>query len=83
MAQLTKEHIITVCPDCDEKIVFTSPPKLGQKTRCDNCWAFLEVISLNPLELGWEDDNLDDSDDDDWDDDDWDDDWGDEDDEVR
>jgi len=43
----------TYCPDCDEKIVLQSPPRLRQKLTCPHCDAELEVISVDPLELDW------------------------------
>ncbi len=44
----------TLCPDCEHEIELGIAPELGQKITCPNCWAYLEVINLEPLELAWE-----------------------------
>jgi lysine biosynthesis protein LysW len=28
--------------------------RIAQKVTCPNCWAYLEVVSLNPLRLSWD-----------------------------
>ncbi len=53
---VTKQKIMALCPDCEEEIRFSSAPKMGQKITCPHCEAYLEVASLQPLELNWEDD---------------------------
>ncbi|MBN1486933.1 MAG: hypothetical protein JW981_04775 [Anaerolineae bacterium] len=58
----------TLCPSCEEYIIFKKQPEIDDKVRCPHCHADLVVIDLEPIELDWDD--LDDS----WDDDDWDDD---------
>jgi lysine biosynthesis protein LysW len=83
--QVGKRTAIALCPDCDEEIDLGPSPKEGQKVTCPSCDVELEVISVDPLELGWDLETFDDDgddDDDDWDDDDgMDDDWDDDDDE--
>ena len=55
-----------LCPECEQKIQFSSPPKRGQKITCPHCWAYLEVTNLDPLELEWESIDLEDDWDQDW-----------------
>lgn len=43
-----------ICPDCNETINLGPNPYKGQKFSCPNCWAYLEVINLDPPELAWE-----------------------------
>lgn len=62
---------IGICPECDEEIRFRKAPRVGQTLSCPECYADLEVVELNPIELasvGYEDDNWED---DDWSDDEW------------
>jgi alpha-aminoadipate carrier protein LysW len=47
------------CPDCGEEVNLGVHPKEGQSVTCPNCGADLEVISLEPLELDWAYDDLD------------------------
>jgi lysine biosynthesis protein LysW len=44
---------VAPCPDCGNKINLGSQPQEGQRLTCPNCEADLEVIGLNPLELDW------------------------------
>ena len=57
------------CPDCDTRITLNPHVRLGQRFRCYECDAELEVISVDPLEVDWAD--IWDDDDQDQDDDDW------------
>ncbi len=50
-----KQPITVSCPDCDHEIRLGADLKRHDKVTCPNCWAYLEVISLDPLELAWED----------------------------
>jgi alpha-aminoadipate carrier protein LysW len=58
----TKNSVMAVCPDCEEEINVGSHPRQGQHVTCPECWADLEIISLDPLELDFA------AEDDDWDD---------------
>lgn len=58
---------IAVCPGCDEDIQIAGRPTLGQLVTCENCASQFEVISVQPLELDWAFDELEDDNDDDWD----------------
>ena len=58
-----------VCPDCDEQVLVSGVPKIGQIVYCSSCDARLEVVEIDPLELDWALDDDDDYPDDDWDDD--------------
>jgi len=51
---INTQTILTMCPDCEEQIPVPSPPQIGQKISCPNCWAYLEVVSLKPLKLSWD-----------------------------
>lgn len=50
----------TYCVDCGERIYLGRRPWVGQPAFCNRCGADLEVISLNPLELDWPDNLVDD-----------------------
>ena len=68
--KVAKQTRVALCPDCEEKIEFSeSLPKVGLKLACPQCETYLEVVSLNPLKLSWDDGMYDDdwdSDDEDW-----------------
>jgi lysine biosynthesis protein LysW len=64
-----KKTQMGVCPECDSNIVFNKQPSLGQKKKCPECLAELEVIGLSPLELDWPADDYDDYDEEGYDDD--------------
>lgn len=49
-----KRSIEAVCPDCGEKFSIRTTPEVGQRITCPNCWAYLQVMSLNPLVLEWD-----------------------------
>jgi len=55
---------ITVCPGCDEDISIAGRPILGQLVTCEHCGSQFEVISVQPLELDWAFDELEEDDDD-------------------
>ena len=40
------------CPECGCEFELEEPQE-GQRFRCPNCRAWLEVLSLEPLELDW------------------------------
>ena len=46
--------ITVICPDCKHEIRLGSKPRKYEKLTCPNCWAYLEVVSVEPLELAWE-----------------------------
>jgi len=61
---VAKQTKVAFCPECDEEIDFSqASPKVGLKFACPNCDANLEVVSVNPLKLDWDDEAFDD----DWD----------------
>ena len=41
------------CPSCQGEIKLGTGPFMGQKIRCRNCDAQLEIVWLNPVELDW------------------------------
>lgn len=43
-----------LCPDCEWEIDLGLTPEVDQRVTCPNCWAYLRVISLEPLELNWD-----------------------------
>ena len=49
-----KESKTASCPDCEQEILLDNNPQKGQKITCPNCWAYLEIVSLDPLKLDWE-----------------------------
>ena len=52
--EVAKRAVTIACPDCEHEIHLSSIPEMGQKVTCPDCWAYLEVVSLEPLELAWE-----------------------------
>jgi hypothetical protein len=44
------------CLDCGERIYLGKRPWVGQEAFCDHCGTDMEVSRLNPLELDWTDD---------------------------
>ncbi len=59
---------VAVCPGCDEDIHIAGRPTLGQLVTCEHCGSQFEVISVQPLELDWAFDELEeDEEDEDWD----------------
>ena len=64
-----------VCPGCNEEIYLPKRPQLGDIVTCEGCENELQVVSTNPLELDWYDedeedlgDDIDDDEDEDEDD---------------
>jgi len=55
---------LVTCVECDEEIVLNGRPRLGQTLVCISCRARLEIVSTNPVEVDWADDEEDDWDDD-------------------
>jgi lysine biosynthesis protein LysW len=55
---------LVTCVECDEEIEIDGRPRLGQILICPSCHARLEVVSTNPVEVDWADDE-----DEEWDDD--------------
>lgn len=49
-----KKPMEALCPDCGEKFNIRTVPELGQRITCPNCWAYLEIVSLNPIVLEWD-----------------------------
>jgi lysine biosynthesis protein LysW len=47
------------CPDCAARIYLGRKPWVGQPVMCDVCDADLEVVGLNPPQLGWTDEMAD------------------------
>ena len=64
--EVAKRTITIACPDCEHEIHLSSIPEMGQKVTCPDCWAYLEVVSLEPLQLAWESDSFEDIWYDDW-----------------
>ncbi len=55
--KITNQATVALCPDCEEEINFRTLPKQGQKLTCPNCEAYLQVVSVKPLRLDWDDDS--------------------------
>ena len=60
----TKQIVTAVCPDCGEKIDLGPQLKVGLKVTCPECWAYLEIVNLDPLILSWDTFGLEDDEDD-------------------
>jgi len=58
----TQNTLIVPCPDCGHEIEFEEPPDLGDKMTCADCWAYLVVTQLNPVQLSWDTEELDEED---------------------
>jgi lysine biosynthesis protein LysW len=52
--QTNKKLMTALCPDCEEPVRLGATPKLGEKFTCPNCWAYLELVNLNPAKLTWD-----------------------------
>jgi len=50
----TKQSITAPCPDCGYELRLGPNPQKYEKLTCPECWAYLEIVSLNPLKLAWE-----------------------------
>ena len=61
--KVAAQTIIASCPDCGERIDLGPEPEEGQMVTCPECWAYLKVISLEPLILSWDTFELEDEDD--------------------
>lgn len=49
-----------ICPECGTMVNVGGNPYVGQQVTCPECDALLEVVSLNPLELDWAYEDVDD-----------------------
>jgi len=45
--------MFTFCVHCDYRIDLGLRPQEGQRVHCPQCGAYLEIISVQPLELDW------------------------------
>ena len=61
MVKIARQISIADCPDCLTRIRFHTRLMLWQKVTCPECRAALEIISLDPIELDWEYDEIDDN----------------------
>jgi lysine biosynthesis protein LysW len=52
MKAATKETVAS-CPNCGRMISLGIQIREGHSVTCLNCGAYLEIISLNPLEIDW------------------------------
>ncbi|GAB4435252.1 MAG: hypothetical protein Kow0031_16990 [Anaerolineae bacterium] len=52
--QASTKSITALCPDCDEPVKLGASPRLGDKFTCPNCWAYLELVNLDPVQLTWD-----------------------------
>jgi lysine biosynthesis protein LysW len=42
------------CLYCEEDVIFPDMPELEQKIICPKCGERFEVVSLNPIEIGFQ-----------------------------
>ncbi len=52
--QIVGDEIVAQCPDCEHELMLGTDPELGESITCPNCWAYLIVTNLNPIELSWD-----------------------------
>jgi hypothetical protein len=50
---------VAYCLDCGRRIYLGHRPWVGQAAFCEHCDADLEVACVNPLELDWSDNMVD------------------------
>ena len=53
MKTRVKRSLSALCPNCEETITFRKQPHRGKLVTCDACDEPFEVIQLNPIVLGW------------------------------
>jgi lysine biosynthesis protein LysW len=51
---------VAYCLNCGDRIYLGHRPWVGQAVDCDRCGADLEVTQVNPLDLDWTDNLVDD-----------------------
>ena len=44
----------TPCPDCGHTLRLGFAPRKAQRITCPYCWAYLQVVNIEPLELSWD-----------------------------
>ena len=45
--------MFTFCVHCEYRLDLGRRPQEGQRVHCPHCGAYLEIISVEPLELDW------------------------------
>ena len=60
MAKPVQKVMVAECPECGSNIRFHNPLKLDQIVVCPECDEELQVVELNPLQLDWANDEVDD-----------------------
>ena len=64
MSKISIKQVVTaLCPDCGEEIDLGSQFEVGLKVTCPECWAYLEIVNLEPLVLNWDTPELEDDED--------------------
>jgi lysine biosynthesis protein LysW len=58
----SEPSVMGSCPDCQFEVDLGPEPHLGQNVTCPECWAYLKVINLQPVELVWDIEELDEED---------------------
>ena len=56
---VTRQTVVTPCPECETDLDLGPQPRLGQNITCPECWAYLKIISLEPLALAWDVEEID------------------------
>ena len=54
-----RQGIIALCPECETEIDLGPAPQIGQNVTCQECWAYLKIVNLDPTELAWDIDEID------------------------
>lgn len=49
----TLREAVIECLDCGSKFTLKGRIELGQEITCPDCEAWMEVVSLDPIEVDW------------------------------
>jgi lysine biosynthesis protein LysW len=56
MADKTRsQRAVVYCIDCGEAITLTGQIAIGQVVRCTECGVSMDVVSLDPVQVDWAD----------------------------
>lgn len=49
----TRGETLIECVECGEETAVTGEARIGKQVMCLNCGTWMEVISLDPVEVDW------------------------------
>lgn len=52
--RMAEQTMIAICPDCGYEIDLGPAPEIGESVTCPECWAYLIITSLDPLQMSWD-----------------------------